>query len=275
MDVDFNDYSCNTIEHQEWSYRLSEEEPAEFQYVFRQYNQMVNQIEILIRQVYEKQVQTEQARRKQLQAQINPHFLYNSFYMGYRMAKSGESDRVANLCMYLGDYFKIMTYAADNWITVEQELKFTEIYLKLNEMRFAEKMEYKIIADEKTKKYQILPLMIQPLVENAIVHSVEVSKGKTVLNINGYIEQGNVMIEIKDDGVGMDRDTLLHLLDPPEGEEKDISVAHTGLGMYAVHQRLRYLYGEEYGLTADSEPGNGTCIKICIPFTKGEEKTWS
>ena len=60
-----------------------------------------------------------------------------------------------------------------------------------------------------------------------------------------------------------------------EGEEKDISVAHTGLGMYAVHQRLRYLYGEEYGLTADSEPGNGTCIKICIPFTKGEEKTWS
>ena len=93
--------------------------------------------------------------------------------MGYRMAKSGESDRVANLCMYLGDYFKIMTYAADNWITVEQELKFTEIYLKLNEMRFAEKMEYKIIADEKTKKYQILPLMIQPLVENAIRHGVE------------------------------------------------------------------------------------------------------
>ena len=126
------------------------------------------------------------------------------------------------------------------------------------------------ILDEKIPK-----LTIQPLVENAIVHSVEVSKGKTVLNINGYIEQGNVVIEIKDDGVGMDRDTLLHLLDPPEGEEKDISVAHTGLGMYAVHQRLRYLYGEEYGLTADSEPGNGTCIKICIPFTKGEEKTWS
>ena len=70
--------AMQAIEHQEWSYRLSEEEPAEFQYVFRQYNQMVNQIEILIRQVYEKQVQTEQARRKQLQAQINPHFLYNT-----------------------------------------------------------------------------------------------------------------------------------------------------------------------------------------------------
>ena len=101
--------------------------------------------------------------------------------------------------------------------------------------------------DEKILDEKIPKLTIQPLVENAIVHSVEVSKGKTVLNINGYIEQGNVVIEIKDDGVGMDRDTLLHLLDPPEGEEKDISVAHTGLGMYAVHQRLRYLYGESDG----------------------------
>ena len=85
ISVSYTHLAMQAIEHQEWSYRLSEEEPAEFQYVFRQYNQMVNQIEILIRQVYEKQVQTEQARRKQLQAQINPHFLYNSFYMGYQM----------------------------------------------------------------------------------------------------------------------------------------------------------------------------------------------
>ena len=95
------------------------------------------------------------------------------------------------------------------------------------------------------------------------------------MNINGYIEQGNVVIEIKDDGVGMD-DTLLHLLDPPEGEEKDISVAHTDLHVCCSSTSALICMGEEYGLTADSEPGNGsTCIKSCIPFTKGEEKTWS
>ena len=90
---------------------------------------------------------------------------------------------------------------------------------------------------------------------------MEVSKGKTVLNINGYIEQGNVVIEIKDDGVGMDRDTLLHLLDPPEGKKRIFLLLIRDLACMPVHQRLRYLYGEEYGLTADSEPGNGTCIK--------------
>mgnify|MGYP000378800726 FL=1 len=129
--------------------------------------------------------------------------------------------------------------------------------------------------DEWSLDEKIPKLTIQPLVENAIVHSVEISKGKTILNINGYIEQGDVVIEIMDDGVGMNQDTLLHLLEPPEGEGKDISVAHTGLGIYAVHQRLRYLYGEGYGLVADSALGKGTCIKIRIPFIKGEEKTWS
>ena len=233
--------AMQAIEHQEWSYRLSEEEPAEFQYVFRQYNQMVNQVEILIRQVYEKQVQTEQARRKQLQAQINPHFLYNSFYMGYRMAKSGESDRVANLCMYLGDYFKIMTYAADNWITVEQELKFTEIYLKLNEMRFAEKMEYKIIADEKTKKYQILPLMIQPLVENAIRHGVEKVHKICEIIVKVSVFNGMLHCEVEDN-CGMASKVVCENIQKLIKQEE---LPQKSFGLWNIQKRLQTIGCEE------------------------------
>ena len=122
---------------------------------------------------------------------------------------------------------------------------------------------------------KIPKLTLQPLVENAIVHSVEVSRGKTVLMISGYMEEDRVIIEIKDNGVGMKPETLAHLFETPDGATKDISVAHTGLGVYAVQQRLQYFYGKDYGLTAESEYGKGTCIKICIPYTKGEEKLWN
>lgn len=104
--------------------------------------------------------------------------------------------------------------------SIRQELKYVKDYLYIQETRYRDRFQVYFAIDEKILDEKIPKLTIQPLVENAIVHSVEVSKGKTVLNINGYIEQGNVVIEIKDDGVGMDRDTLLHLLDPPEGEER-------------------------------------------------------
>ena len=212
---------------------------------------------------------------KALQAQINPHFLYNALDTVNWMAMKKGDTEICDMVSAISNLMRISIGNKQDIFSIRQELKYVKDYLYIQETRYRDRFQVYFAIDEKILDEKIPKLTIQPLVENAIVHSVEVSKGKTVLNINGYIEQGNVVIEIKDDGVGMDRDTLLHLLDPPEGEEKDISVAHTGLGMYAVHQRLRYLYGEEYGLTADSEPGNGTCIKICIPFTKGEEKTWS
>ena len=212
---------------------------------------------------------------KALQAQINPHFLYNALDTVNWMAMKKGNTEICDMVSAISNLMRISIGNKQDIFSIRQELKYVKDYLYIQETRYRDRFQVYFTIDEKILDEKIPKLTIQPLVENAIVHSVEVSKGKTVLNINGYIEQGNVVIEIKDDGVGMDRDTLLHLLDPPEGEEKDISVAHTGLGMYAVHQRLRYLYGEEYGLTADSEPGNGTRIKICIPFTKGEEKTWS
>ena len=257
--------------------------------VTRSFNQMLESIRQNIEQLkdsMERQAQMKErellmethlkeAQLKYLQAQINPHFLFNSLNAGAQLAMMGDADKTGVFLEKMADFFRYNVRKMEEDAMLWEEVEAVDNYIYILNVRFAGDITYIKEVDEGIENIRIPSMILQPLVENAIVHSVEVSKGKTVLNINGYIEQGNVVIEIKDDGVGMDRDTLLHLLDPPEGEEKDISVAHTGLGMYAVHQRLRYLDGEEYGLTADSEPGNGTCIKICIPFTKGEEKTWS
>ena len=239
------------------------------------YNYMTRKMDKLMADQAKAAEELRIAEFKSLQAQINPHFLYNALDTVNWMAMKKGDTEICDMVSAISNLMRISIGNKQDIFSIRQELKYVKDYLYIQETRYRDRFQVYFAIDEKILDEKIPKLTIQPLVENAIVHSVEVSKGKTVLNINGYIEQGNVVIEIKDDGVGMDRDTLLHLLDPPEGEEKDISVAHTGLGMYAVHQRLRYLYGEEYGLTADSEPGNGTCIKICIPFTKGEEKTWS
>lgn len=255
--------------------RLSEERKDEFGEMNRVFNETTRKIEELMHEVTNSKLLNKEMEFKALQAQINPHFLYNALDTVNWMAMKKGDTEICDMVSAISNLMRISIGNKQDIFSIRQELKYVKDYLYIQETRYRDRFQVYFAIDEKILDEKIPKLTIQPLVENAIVHSVEVSKGKTVLNINGYIEQGNVVIEIKDDGVGMDRDTLLHLLDPPEGEEKDISVAHTGFGMYAVHQRLRYLYGEEYGLTADSEPGNGTCIKICIPFTKGEEKTWS
>ena len=255
--------------------RLSEERKDEFGEMNRVFNETTRKIEELMHEVTNSKLLNKEMEFKALQAQINPHFLYNALDTVNWMAMKKGDTEICDMVSAISNLMRISIGNKQDIFSIRQELKYVKDYLYIQETRYRDRFQVYFAIDEKILDEKIPKLTIQPLVENAIVHSVEVSKGKTVLNINGYIEQGNVVIEIKDDGVGMDRDTLLHLLDPPEGEEKDISVAHTGLGMYAVHQRLHYLYGEEYGLTADSEPGNGTCIKICIPFTKGEEKTWS
>ena len=255
--------AMQAVEHQEWSCRLSEDEPAEFRYVFRQYNRMVEKIEILIRQVYEKQVQAEQARRRQLQAQINPHFLYNSFYMGYRMAKSGESERVANLCMYLGDYFKVMTYAADNWIPLEQELKFAEIYLRLNEMRFEDKLEYQILADEEARKQPILPLMIQPLVENAIRHGVEKVQKCCRVTVEAHMTDGMLRCEVIDDcGTASEEicEKIRQLINQTEIPEKSF-------GLWNIQKRL-LMMGSRQGLQFSS--GEDGSFRIWFELAAGK-----
>ena len=259
----------------DFSARTDTEAEDEIAVLTTSFNDMAGKIGNLVENIKTEQANLRMTETKLMQAQINPHFLYNALDTVNWMAMKKGDTEICDMVSAISNLMRISIGNKQDIFSIRQELKYVKNYLYIQETRYRDRFQVYFAIDEKILDEKIPKLTIQPLVENAIVHSVEVSKGKTVLNINGYIEQGNVVIEIKDDGVGMDRDTLLHLLDPPEGEEKDISVAHTGLGMYAVHQRLRYLYGEEYGLTADSEPGNGTCIKICIPFTKGEEKTWS
>jgi sensor histidine kinase YesM len=254
--------AMQAVENQNWNYRLEENESTDFNYVFHQYNHMASEIEILIQQVYEKQLQVEQAKRRQLQAQINPHFLFNSFYMGYRMAKNGESEKVANLCMYLGDYFKVLTYESDTFISLEQEMRFIETYLRLNRMRFEEKLEYEIHMKDSVKESRIMPLLLQPLVENSIRHGVERVQKPCRIVVEAVETDGMLQCSVTDNCGTADEDIcerLQKIIHVPE-----LPTEHFGL--WNIQNRLLSLGGTGSGLHFDKREDGSFCVFFLIPL---------
>lgn len=262
--------AMQAIEHQEWSYRLSEEEPAEFQYVFRQYNQMVNQIEILIRQVYEKQVQTEQARRKQLQAQINPHFLYNTLNaITWQAADKGEEE-ISILSSSLGRFFRISLSKGEEVISLREEIEHVTSYLEIQSIRYGEKLNYDIEVDSSLMEYKVLKLILQPLAENSIYHGIKEKAQAGWIHIRAqliHIDEGNdrLQISVWDNGLGIACDMLKKInYSLANGETNSAD----GYGIFNVNERIRLYYGEQYGLLYESEEGEWTKAILTLPVVK-------
>lgn len=171
------EHAMKKIEEDCYTISLSLDESREFSYVFLQFNKMAEKIRTLIQEVLEEQIRMEQIKNRQLSLQINPHFLFNSLYMGYRLAKADDAESVAELCLYLGDYFGVLTYASKDYIRLENEMQFTQAYLKLNKMRYGERLEYELSFEEPLKDERILPLLLQPLLgfwfQNGLEKSVQ------------------------------------------------------------------------------------------------------
>ena len=250
------------VEHENYTVRLAETESTEFNYVFHQFNAMAARIETLIGEVYENRILAERAKRRQLQAQINPHFLFNSFYMGYRMAKNGETEKVANLCMYLGDYFKTLTYVSDQLIPLTQELQFVETYLKLNAMRFRDKLSYRLDVDSGLEDQVIYPLLLQPIVENAIRHGVERIQSPCTIVISVRADGRHMRLRVADDCGQTDETTverLKTLIARP-------GIPEENMGLWNVEKRLRTLGAGEYGLMFSRTPDGVFSVEFAFPM---------
>lgn len=239
------------VEQEVYDYKLPEDESQEFNYVFRQYNSMAAKVENLIQEVYEKQLQVEQAKLKQLQAQINPHFLFNSFYIGYRMAKSGSSEKVAQLCLYLGDYFKVLARVSDDFLSVREEMKFTETYLLLNQMRFEEKLSYEIDREEGLDGERMPPLLLQPVIENAIRHGVEKTSRMCMIRITVRRERAGLSFLVEDNCHTITQEALEEVrerLNSPVCPKQSFGLWNTQQRLKALHPRAE---GLKFRITED------------------------
>lgn len=234
------------------------------------FNIMVEKIKELLEQSIRKQQQLQKAELRTLQAQINPHFLYNTLDSIIWMAEAGKNDGVIQLVKALSDLFRISLNKGRDWVMIRTELAHANSYLIIQQMRYRDILDYRIDIDPELLDYPILNMTLQPLIENALYHGIKNKRGKGLIVIGGYLELSAVILTITDNGIGIPPDRLAmlrHQLEQPLQSEEE-EPAEGGFGLQNVHQRLRLYFGCEYGVELESIAGAGTTIFVRIPKNK-------
>ena len=200
---------------------------------------------------------------KALQAQINPHFLYNCLDMINWLAMAGEQDKVCEAIQTLGKFYKLTLSKQDTFDTVQKETEHATLYVKLQNMRFQNRIRFVVDIDETIQSCIMPKLVFQPLVENAILHGIMERDDKTgEVVLAGWRDGDHIVFLIYDNGVGMTAAQLEKITGPePSG-----TGSGTHIGVYNTNERLRLYYGPQYGLQYKSTPGQGTEVQIRIPF---------
>jgi Predicted signal transduction protein with a C-terminal ATPase domain len=251
--------SMHRVEAGDYSTRIDSASGSEFRYVYGEFNDMTSRLQQLIEEVLVKRIESQETHMLQLQARINPHFLYNCLFLGYRMAKSGDAGSVADLCLYLGDYFRFITYFSDNLVALRDELKFMGIYMKLQQMRFAGRLEYRLSVEEGLEDQELPSLVLQPLVENAILHGVEKVEARCALEVDIAREGERVCVRVEDGGKGMTPEGLEALRASLSRDKASTST----YGLWNIDARLKLLYGE--GLRIESVEGSFFRVSFSVP----------
>ncbi|WP_181592946.1 sensor histidine kinase [Paenibacillus sp. YN15] len=235
----------------------------EFGYLYRQFNSMLAKLKVLIREVYEKSYRLKLSEFRQLQSQINPHFLYNSFYIIYRMAKLEDYERVMRFTKYLGEYFQFITRNDSDTVTLEEEVAHVRNYVEIQTMRFARRIKA-VFGElpEEVKGLRVPRLILQPVVENAYKHALEDKEDNGLLHISFRLAEGRVEAAVEDNGLLLPEGKLQELrqrLSRP-GDSPETT------GLFNVARRLRLIYGIEAELRAERSPLGGLLAVISLPL---------
>lgn len=234
------------------------------------FNQMVTDIKDLINRNYIMVLKERESELAILQAQINPHFLYNALDSIYWQATSEGDETTAESIYELSQLFRLVLGQGKGLVTVEMEMELLQRYLEIQKLRFQEQLEYHLEVDETVRHEKIPKLILQPFVENAVIHGMQ--SGDTDFEITVKARPAGEALEfvIRDTGVGMDETQLRRIW------EDDAEKVFTGqrIGRYAiknVRERLELKYGNQFRLDIESKPGQGTLVLIRIPVTGAEE----
>ena len=233
----------------------------EFRELADVYNAMLNRIDTLIQQVYKQQLLMKDAQIEALQAQINPHFLYNTLDCINSLADVGRMEEVKKTVTSLGSIMR-MSIKGSQFLKIGEELQYVNQYLYIQKMRFQERIICLVEIPEQLYEYYIPKLVIQPLLENTIIHGVSSLKKTGMIAVTGKEQGDAICITVKDNGNGIPEEIIRQL----EEIKKDrILEEKKHIGIFNIQQRLLLLYGEEYGLTIERLKPSGTAVTICIP----------
>lgn len=232
------------------------------------FNKMVEDIRALIDENYVKTLAEKESELAALQAQINPHFLYNTLDTLYWQATEEGNEEIAENILALSQLFRLALSNGEQEVSVGQEAELISRYLQIQKMRFTKRLAYEVDIDEGIRKVRIPKLILQPFVENAVVHGFENVSTPCRLKVTGRMEQGMLVFYVWDTGIGMRQDQIEAIW-----EEESRDYAKQRIGRYAIkniRERLQLRYHDRFSLEIQSSIGKGTVVILKIPY---EEET--
>lgn len=230
------------------------------------FNNMIVNMGTLVGRIKQEQLNLRDTELKLMQAQINPHFLYNTLDTIMWLAEAGKNEEVVSMVSSLSGFFRTTLSKGRDYITVREEVSHIKSYLEIQKFRYQDIMDYEIDIPEVMYSYPILKLTLQPLVENALYHGIKNKRGKGKITVSGELMGKVMLFTVHDNGIGMTEEQL-SALSNDIGYERSNSGDTAGFGLANVKERIRLNYGKDYGLDFSSIYGQETTARVTLPVT--------
>lgn len=250
-----------------WQTRVANVHVTELDTLGNNLNTMANQIEILFDENTQKQKSLALSELKVLQAQITPHFIYNTLDAIVALARQEDTERVEEITYALSNFFKISLNKGNEWTTIAREIQHIESYLEILKIRYGPILNYQLSINPKLMQELTLKMILHPLVENAIYHGIKKKRGRGMIEISVSSEGRKLLFRVKDNGLGMDQGELSYVKANLSKVITDDSYSDDlhGYGLYNVYRRLKLYYGDRADLRIESQYEKGTCVTIIMP----------
>lgn len=242
---------------------------GELKSLSQHFNHMADKLQKQMDEICRNEREKQKMEKKLLQSQINPHFLYNTLDSIIWMIQSGKYDGAEQMISLLAKFFRVSLSQGEDMIPLEKELEHAISYLAIQNIRFKDKFEFNVNADKNLMKYLCPKLSIQPLLENAIYHGMDGMYEDGEININVYEKENVIYIDVVDNGLGMPAEKIEYIMNNKVVSSKRGS----GIGVRNVNERIKLIYGNQYGISIASELDEGTTATITIPkLEEADEK---
>jgi two-component system sensor histidine kinase YesM len=230
------------------------------------FNVMIGKIRELLDSKMQEHENLKKAEFRALQAQINPHFLYNTLDTIVWMAEARKHEQVIEIVRALSSFFRISLSKGRDWITIREEVEHTRSYLTIQRMRYRDILDFDLELDETVLDSTILKLTLQPLVENALYHGIKNKRNGGVIHVRvKAADSENVLLEVQDNGIGFTPARLAQIQADMSDDSGEIQLKESGFGIENVNRRIKLYYGRQFGLTIASTHQVGTRVTLLIP----------
>lgn len=232
--------------------------------LIRSFHEMMERLRFLINEVYESRITQKKLEMRALQAQINPHFLYNSLSLINWKALEADQEEISKITLALSAFYRTSLNKGKNILKIRDELNNMSSYMEIQLIMHDYEFDFEVEAEEEIMEYETLNLILQPLVENAIDHGIDLKtdgeRGR--IKIRGWKEQEEICLSVEDNGVGMEEEKFRNL----------VTTKSKGYGVRNIDERIKLYYGEEYGIYAESRAGVGTKVTVRFPVKEFKDR---